>query len=343
MTVQNTRCVYTTLIGSYESLNEQPVAASSAVPFICLTDDPSLQSETWQVVQVPTTFPMDPIRSQRLLKLGAHRITALADFDASLYIDNSVILKARPEEIFEKMPWKSGMGIALHSFRATVHDEFLEVARLGLDDQSRIFEQLNHYLITHEEVLCKQPLWGAILLRDHQNAHVRDAMDIWAAHVLRYSRRDQLSLHVALHMSHLSADVWTLDNHDSWFHRWPQVPGRASFGGARLPMNSMMPAATRVRDLECRSTQQLSSIAVLQEANKLASAKALESEQGLANLNAQIDQLSAANSKLTTDMKLLQADRLHVQQDLIATIEAIHSSTSWRLSSPLRKLKNWLS
>jgi hypothetical protein len=29
-------CVYTTLIGGYEVLNEQPIAATSRLPFICL-------------------------------------------------------------------------------------------------------------------------------------------------------------------------------------------------------------------------------------------------------------------------------------------------------------------
>ena len=29
-------CVYTTLIGGYEKLNEQPVATNSRLPFICL-------------------------------------------------------------------------------------------------------------------------------------------------------------------------------------------------------------------------------------------------------------------------------------------------------------------
>lgn len=60
-------CAYTVLIGNYEPLNEQPVAADSDLPFICLTDDRALTSSTWTVVQVEPAFPMDPIRSQRLL------------------------------------------------------------------------------------------------------------------------------------------------------------------------------------------------------------------------------------------------------------------------------------
>jgi redox-sensitive bicupin YhaK (pirin superfamily) len=46
-------CVYTTLVGGYEELNEQPIAQSSSIPFICLTDDPALTSNTWQIRRYP--------------------------------------------------------------------------------------------------------------------------------------------------------------------------------------------------------------------------------------------------------------------------------------------------
>src|SRR5665647_394091 len=83
-------CVFTTLIGQYEQLNEQPVAAQSGIPFLCLTDDPDLRSESWQIRPVSPVFGMDPIRSQRDFKLRPH--LHLPDFDASIYIDNSVLL-----------------------------------------------------------------------------------------------------------------------------------------------------------------------------------------------------------------------------------------------------------
>lgn len=74
-------CVFTTLIGQYENLNEQAVASQSAIRFICLTDDPNLRSETWQIKQVVPALAMDPIRSQRDLKICAHIHSP--DFDYS--------------------------------------------------------------------------------------------------------------------------------------------------------------------------------------------------------------------------------------------------------------------
>lgn len=218
------RCVYTALIGNYERFNEQPVARTSELPFICLTDDPELRSDTWQIRLITPTFTMDPIRSQRDLKIRPH--VHLRDFDQSLYIDNSVLLKKSPESIFDTYFGKSKFSLLRHSFRDRLIDEFIEVARLGLDDSAKIFEQLNHYAFECPEILNSRPYWSAILLREHNDPAVRLLSEIWFAHVLRYSRRDQLSIQLAFRHAGLEPDAFDVDNNSSWFHVWPHVVDR---------------------------------------------------------------------------------------------------------------------
>jgi hypothetical protein len=60
------------------------------------------------------------------------------------------------------------MTLPAHCFHESVLDEFLEVARLGFDDQFRIFEQLNHYQIECPNILKERPLWTAISLLNHR-------------------------------------------------------------------------------------------------------------------------------------------------------------------------------
>src|SRR5688572_9926129 len=93
-------CVFTTLIGNYESLRDQSVSAKSSIPFVCLTDDLELRSDTWEIRGVETLFAIDPVRSQRTLKLRP--FDHLAEFDCSLYIDNSVSLIEPPEHLIEQ-------------------------------------------------------------------------------------------------------------------------------------------------------------------------------------------------------------------------------------------------
>lgn len=218
-------CVYTVLVNGYERLNEQPAARSSPLDFICFTDDTRTASDSWNVVPIRPLFPSDPARSQRHLKICAHR--ALPDYDVSLYIDNSVILRRPPEEtIAALLPPDRAFATLEHSFRDTVRDEFEQVVADGLDAATVCDEQLAHYETVDPEALALRPLWSGLLLRRHTDPIVVAAMETWCAHVFRYSRRDQLSVWVALRSAGLDPLVHALDNHESRFHRWPVTPGR---------------------------------------------------------------------------------------------------------------------
>jgi uncharacterized cupin superfamily protein len=294
-------CVYTTVIGGYEPLNEQPVAASSRVPFICLTDDPNLASDSWQIRHVTPLFGMDPVRSQRALKLHPHEY--LKDFDCSLYIDNSVRLKIEPEAVIDQNLSASGFCLPPHSFRETVLDEFMEVDALGLDEPARCFEQLHHYTIEFPEVLQEKPFWTGILLRDHRNAKVRAMLELWWTHVQRYSRRDQLSINVAFARAGFQPDLLGIDNFDSWLHTWPHNVQR-----------KMQPPATWPSALN----------------HPLSRARQLELE---------IEQHEQAIEQLTKDKEALKASIKELEKTLVASrrdTERVLSSTSWRLTAPLR-------
>lgn len=219
MTAEHTTCVYTCLIGGYETLNEQPIVRQSKVPFLCLTDDPELTSETWRIVRVDRLFGGDSIRSQRMLKLLPHHY--LPDFDRSLYIDNTVVLKATPEEILGRYLTTAPFVLPFHSQRQSVIDEFAAILALSLDEEVRVSEQLAHYQVHDPAMLQEPPYWTAILMRDHRDPLVRETLHHWASHVLRYSRRDQLSANHAFRHTGLAPLQLEIDNLQSWFHRWP--------------------------------------------------------------------------------------------------------------------------
>ncbi|MBT1159187.1 FkbM family methyltransferase [Aminobacter anthyllidis] len=246
-------CVYTVLLGGYEDLNEQPAASRSNLPFICLTDDPTLRSESWNCRVVEPLFPQDPIRSQRDLKIRPY--LHLPGYDCSVYIDNSVILKEPPERLLELFEPEVGFLVPSHSFRETVLDEFLEVARQGLDDPTRIFEQLNHYTLSCPEVLEERPWWTGILVRDHHSARVRAMLEAWASHVMRYSRRDQLSMNMAFRFANFRPTAWAMDNRESDLHLWPHTVARDRHLGPRNPAVSLMPVAARVRHMEQKEAE----------------------------------------------------------------------------------------
>ncbi|MDR5700372.1 glycosyltransferase domain-containing protein [Agromyces aerolatus] len=213
------RAVYTAIFGGYEQLHEQPMAAGDdALPFICFTDDPELTSETWEVRVIPPRFRKDLIRSARHVKIEGH--PDLSAFDETLWIDNTVHLHVDPNEILDA--WLDGfdLGLPKHSYRRSVIAEFDAIAEVGYDDPDRVYEQLLHYLATEDAVVDEPPLWTALLARRHTDA-VASAMRLWMDHVLRYSRRDQLSINYVLRESGLEARRVDLNNFNSALHKWP--------------------------------------------------------------------------------------------------------------------------
>ena len=152
-------CVYTALLGGYEQLTEQPAAAESGLDFVCLTDDPTIESETWEIRHVQPVFSEDATRSQRMLKIRAHAV--FPEYDVSLYIDNSVVLRQAPERaISDLLPAGATFAAMSHGFRASVTAEFAEVVRTGLDAPDRCAEQEQHYRLCDPESLELQPLKG---------------------------------------------------------------------------------------------------------------------------------------------------------------------------------------
>lgn len=114
----------------------------------------------------------------------------------------------------------SEIAIPSHSFHSTLNDEFDAVIEQQLDSPTRVSEQRAHYTSSHASILASAPVWTAIIARK-TTPRVNEFQQIWAAHVLRYSRRDQLSVGVAVAMSHVTVNCVEIDNHESDMHRWP--------------------------------------------------------------------------------------------------------------------------
>jgi hypothetical protein len=219
------RCIYTVLFGGYESLMEQYVAREYDVPLICFTDDASMTSDSWDIRVVTPAFAGDPIRSARSVKILAHE--ALPDFDTSLYVDNTVLLAQDPAQIFAALlPDDAPMAVIRHSYRETLDDEFDAVIELAKDASWVCMEQREHYRSWAPDSLQSDPIWTGVMLRRHHQPDVVATMKIWRDHVLRYSRRDQLSLPMVLGQTGLRLVVHEFDNFISPYWEWPRRANR---------------------------------------------------------------------------------------------------------------------
>lgn len=214
------KCVYTVLMNNYEILSEQQKSKESGIDFYCFTDNSELTSDTWNIVYTPPIFPKDASRSARVVKICPHRF--LKEYDLSLYIDNSVQLLEKPEIIFDDLISPSDDIVMMqHSFRETVLAEFFAVDQLKYDTSDVIDEQLKVYSEISPQIFNQKPYWGGFIIRRHNVTQIINAMDDWISQVLRYSRRDQLSINYIIDKYKLNINIQYLDNRISRYHKWP--------------------------------------------------------------------------------------------------------------------------
>lgn len=308
------RAVYTALLGPYEDLSEQPAAEASDVPFICFTDRDDLVSDTWTIVKVELPFPFDLVRSQRQLKILGHPV--LDAYEETLYIDNSVFLEARPEDILDEWLADSDFTLHRHSFRERVIDEFDEIVRLNYDDAGRVNEQLLHYAEAYPEVMLEQPYWNGMLARRRTPA-VQASMRIWYDHVLRYSRRDQLSANVAFSLGEAQVNGIVGDNNASRWHRWPvDVKRRAAL--SQVTGRRTGPLLAEVARLE-----------------REVAAERERAEAFLADKEAAEERIAAADERVgAAELELREADARAARAEQRFT--QVITSVSWRASKPIR-------
>lgn len=295
----NTRAVYTVLFGDYEELNEVRIPLEFNIDYICFTDNAELKSDTWDVQLISPEFPMDLVRSQRLIKIMGHQ--NLTKYKETLYLDNSVILRKPASMFFDMLLSSQDIGMPLHSFRRDVFEEFEEVSRLEYDSPLRLEEQLQHYKVSYRETLGLPPLWTAIIAR-RSSEKTELFQRIWANQILRYSRRDQLSVRVAQQISGIEIHEQQLNNTGSEIHDWPVTRKRSDVPSFEIESNNS--------ELQLLT----SSLKKLKEAHS---------------------QLKGSYEQLEISFERAKSDQNDSEQQLASVLE----SHSWKITAPMRCIK----
>jgi Protein of unknown function (DUF616) len=221
------RVVYTCLFGYSELFNDFKYERDG-IDFVCFTDDPELRSDFWKIELLPRRV-LDPARASKKIKALPH--VYLAQYDHSLYIDNTVRLKAAPKRMFEQYlaPAKSPLLCFRHYERDCVYDEAKAVLSLNFDTPERVNPQMALYRYLGypaKNGLAKTTL----LLRQHQNAALQRVMNTWHEQVLCHSKRDQLSLLPACRFENFELE-YIPDRFDAYdLLDWPVIKN-----GLRVP------------------------------------------------------------------------------------------------------------
>jgi hypothetical protein len=195
--------VYTVIFGGYDAVSELPKEyVRDDIKAILFTDDPELESETWDVVFREPLIKEDMSRSSKELKLRPHLL--FPDNEYSLYIDGNAVLQVDPCIMLK---WLKDHNIALYRhdghglnadrsitrIKKDLYHEAIHCAAIRKDDALKIAKQAWHYL--REGHPPGWGLWSAgVLVRRHNHPQIIELGEMWWEHVRYKSRRDQISL-----------------------------------------------------------------------------------------------------------------------------------------------------
>ena len=210
--------VFTALFGQYESLNELIILKNPDTRYVCFTDDPSLSSESWEVLVVDTKINEGPSRSSREIKMLGHK--HFPEGTRSLYVDNTVRLKVDGAVVLDDWLMEADIAFMRHYSRKTVRGEFFICSAYGLDDQKRIWNQYKYYNQNYRSVLQQRPHWGGMIARVN-SAKTDKFMDTWKEQFDTFTKRDQLSINVSSIMSGIKIATIDGENDSSKWHEWP--------------------------------------------------------------------------------------------------------------------------
>lgn len=182
--------LYSALYGDREPLNLQVFGPFTNVRRVLFTDRTDLSFPGVEIIHDPLDG-LDPARAARRAKLMPHRYLPE---DWSIWLDNKSSLRRDPEKVLAALQAQSDAAFFAfaHFRRRCVYQELQTCWENGLDDFARLKERQRFY---RAEGFPENAglIEGHFLVRRHHDPAVARFGERWFEHVLRYSRRDQIS------------------------------------------------------------------------------------------------------------------------------------------------------
>lgn len=188
--------IITSITGGKDSLREQPKGALYTA-FL----DTEAQSKTWNIKKAYDRFT-DPRRNSRIHKILIHKYS---DADVTIWLDGRLKMMNKPQWYVDNYLQDYDMAIYNHVKRDCIYDEAMVCAKANLDDPEVIIEQAKYYE-DHEFAKHKGLCEGGFIIR-RNNERTRVFNEAWWADYCRFSRRDQLSLPVAIESSGVLVNI----------------------------------------------------------------------------------------------------------------------------------------
>ena len=239
----NKKVIYTSIFGSEYYLHE-PSVKLDGWDFLCFTDNPDYESDTWKVVHTPKIY--GGARDSKKPKILPHRY--LKDYDISVWVDGDVKITSDINKLVDDYLSDKDYAVFNHEFcgitttgnlnvRKCIYEEAKFIKWLG-DNHPRKHYKDNLDVINSQVERYREDGYpenngqarNTILIRKHNNPVIIKTMEDWWTEVKYGSKRDQLSFPYVswknkLDFNYIDEDI---DN-NKWFKlmkKWRQVKSK---------------------------------------------------------------------------------------------------------------------
>ena len=186
---KNKVAIVTAIAGGYDELHD-PLYYDEDVDYFAYVDK-DLKSNIWQIMPIEHSHFAQPRMTAKLYKILIHRF---CDYDYTLWIDGSLVIKASIGELIDKYLDKSDMALFKHRMRGCVYEENIASFRnthhgKGEPDSIRK-DQIKKY--RDEGMPEKYGLYECTFILRKNNEKVRKFNNEWMAEIIAFSSSDQV-------------------------------------------------------------------------------------------------------------------------------------------------------
>jgi hypothetical protein len=193
------KLLYTALTGDYDQLNEIPpsLSRSKQWDFVCVTDNPSLCSDTWKIKLVDNQDGLDPVRLSRLYKIKNQLVDS--GYDISVYSDANIRIRGDLDRFLSQAIGPDCiLGLLYHPFHSSLREEVELCTQTSRGDPELLKKQYRYYTETEGFSDSLPHINARLLIRRPGDRRIESLMETWFNQLISWSGRDQVSFNYSL-------------------------------------------------------------------------------------------------------------------------------------------------
>lgn len=172
----------------------EPPSSNQNLEHICFYAGEKPHAPGWKLVRFNPPDELCASRASRIPKTMPHRF--LEEYEFSIYADASVCVKTESSDFLVNELVSRQIALIRRPF--SLNEEFQRVESRRYDDLYTLRAQKSCYISAAFDLSLTPTYWGGLILRKHHEPPVVHFGERWMLNILRFSRRDQLSLPIAL-------------------------------------------------------------------------------------------------------------------------------------------------